>query len=41
MAGLGLCCCPQALSSCGEGGYSLVTVHGLIEAASLVAELGR
>ena len=39
MAGLGLRCCPQAFSGCGEGGYTLVAVHGLIEAASLVAEL--
>ena len=34
---LGLCCCAQAFSSCGEAGYSLVAVCGLIiTVASLV-----
>ena len=32
---LGLHCCAQAFSSCGEAGYSLVAVCGLITVASL------
>ena len=39
MAALGLCCCTQAFSSCGERGLLFVAVHGLLIAvASLVAE---
>ena len=39
MAGLGLCCCAWALSSCGEQGLFFVAVHGLlIVVASLVAK---
>ena len=38
-AALGLCCCAPALSSCGEWGYSLVAVPGLLTAvASLLSE---
>ena len=36
---LGLCCCAQAFSSCGEWGLLSVAVRGLlIVVASLVAE---
>ena len=39
MAVLGLRCCAQAFSSCGERGLLFVVVRGLlIAAASLVAE---
>ena len=39
MAVLGLCCCMQAFSSCGERGLLLVAVRELLIAvASLVAE---
>ena len=38
LAGLGLCCCVQAFSSCGEQGLLFIVVHGiLIAVASLVA----
>ena len=41
MAALGLRCCAQAFSSCGEQGLLFVVVCGLfIVAASLVAEHG-
>ena len=41
MAALGLHCCAEAFSSCGEQGLLLVVVHGLHGAvASLVAEHG-
>ena len=41
LAVLGLCCCAQAFSSCGERGLLLVAVRGLLIAvASLVAEHG-
>ena len=41
MAVLGLHCCAQAFSSCGERGLLFVAVHGLLIAvASLVAEHG-
>ena len=41
LAALGVHCCPQAFSSCGERGLLLVAVHGLLIAvASLVAEHG-
>ena len=41
LAVLGLCCCAQAFSSCGEWGLFFVAVHGvLIAVASLVAEHG-
>ena len=41
MAALGLCCCAQAFSSCGERGLLFVAVRGLLTAvASLVAEHG-
>ena len=41
LALLGLCCCTQAFSSCGERGLLFVAVHGLLIAvASLVAEHG-
>ena len=39
MAALGLCCCPQAFSSCCERGLLFVAVRGLLNAvASLVAK---
>ena len=39
LAALGLRCCTQAFSSCGELGLLFVAVHGLlIVVASLVAE---
>ena len=39
MAGLGLCCCAQAFSSCSEQGLFFVAVHELpIAVASLIAE---
>ena len=38
---LGLCCCTQAVSSCGEQGLLFIVVHGLLIAvASLVVEYG-
>ena len=38
---MGLHCCVQAFSSCGEWGLLLLEVHGLLIAvASLVAEHG-
>ena len=41
LAALGLRCCPQAFSSCGERGLLFVAVRGLLIAvASLVAEHG-
>ena len=41
LAALGLRCCTQAFSSCGERGLLFVAVHGLLVAvASLVAEHG-
>ena len=41
LATLGLRCCVQAFSSCGERGLLFVAVHGLLIAvASLVAEHG-
>ena len=41
LAALGLCCCAQALSSCGERGLLSVVVRGpLIAVASPVAEHG-
>ena len=41
MAVLGLCCCMQAFSSCGERGLLFVAVHGLfIAVASFVVEHG-
>ena len=41
LAVLGLRCCTQAFSSCGEQGLLFVAVHRLlIVVASLVAELG-
>ena len=41
LAGLGLRCCAQAFSSCGERGLLFVVVRGLLIAvASLVAEHG-
>ena len=41
LAALGLRCCAQAFSSCGERGLLFVTVHGLLIAvASLVVEHG-
>ena len=40
LAALGLLCCAQAFSSCGERGLLFVAVRGLlIVVASLVAEL--
>ena len=39
LVALGLCCCAQAFSSCGEEGYSLVAVCWLIiTVASLVVQ---
>ena len=41
MAALGLHCCSQAFSSCGERGLLFIAVHRLLAAvASLVAEHG-
>ena len=41
LAVLGLCCCMQPFSGCGEGGYSSLAMHGLlIVVASLVVEHG-
>ena len=41
LAALGLCCCTQAFSSCGERGLLFTVVRGLlIVVASLVAEHG-
>ena len=41
LAGLGLRCCAQAFSSCGERGLLFVAVRGLLIAvASLVVEHG-
>ena len=41
LAALGLRCCAQAFSSCGEQGLLFVAVHGLLIAvASLVARHG-
>ena len=41
MAALGLLCCTQAFSSCGERGLLFVAVHGLLIAvASLVVAHG-
>ena len=41
LAALGLCCCAQDFSSCGELGLLFVVVRGLLTAvASLVAEHG-
>ena len=41
MAVLGVRCCTQAFSGCGEQGLLFVAVHGLLIAvASLVAEHG-
>ena len=41
LAALGLHCCAQAFSSCGEWGLLFVAVHGLlIRVASLVVEHG-
>ena len=41
MVALGLRCCAQAFSSCGEWGLLLIAVCGLlIEMASLVLEQG-
>ena len=41
LASLGLCCCVQAFSSCGEQGLLFVAVRGLLIAvASLVAVHG-
>ena len=42
LAVLGLCCCAQAFSSCGERGLLFVAVRGLLIAvASLAADHGR
>ena len=38
LAALGLCCCMQPFSGCGEGGYSLVEYKFLIAVAPLVVE---
>ena len=41
LAALGLCCCTQAFSSCGEQWLLFIAVHGLLIAeVSLVAEHG-
>ena len=41
LAALGLCCCMQAFSSCGERGLLFIEVRRLLIAvASLVAEHG-
>ena len=41
LAALGLCCCVQVFSSCGEWGLLFVAVSGLLTVvASLVAEHG-
>ena len=38
MVALGIRCCTQSFSSCGEQGLLFVVVRGLIVAASLVEE---
>jgi len=38
LAALGLHCCVQAFSSCGEQRLLFLVVHGLLVVASLVAE---
>ena len=41
LSALGLCCCMQAFSSCGQRELLFIAVHGLLtEVASLVAEPG-
>ena len=40
LAALGLHCCTQAFSSCGELGLLFVVVHGLLIAVAFVAEHG-
>ena len=40
LAALGLHCCAQAFSSCGERGLLFVVVQGLLAVASLVEEHG-
>ena len=41
LAALGLCCCAQAFSSCGERGLLFIVVRGLLIAVvSLAAEHG-
>ena len=41
LAALGLCCCAQAFSSCGEQGLLFIVVRRLLTVvASLVAEHG-
>ena len=40
MAALGLCCCAQAFSSCGEQGYSVAVCRLVIAVTSLVGEHG-
>ena len=37
MAALGLCCCTQAFSSCGEQRLLFVAVHGLLTAVASLA----
>ena len=38
MAALGLCCCQGAFRSCGQWGYSLVAVRGLLLVVACLAE---
>ena len=38
MAVLGLCCCAQAFSSCGEQGLPFIVVRGLLIAVTSLAE---
>ena len=41
LAALGLCCCMQPFSGCGEGGYSSFAMRGLLTVvASFVVEHG-
>ena len=40
MAALGLCCCAQAFSSCGEHGLLFTAVHGLLIAVASLVEHG-
>ena len=40
LAVLGLCCCAQAFSSCGERGLLFIVVHGLLMAVASLVEHG-
>ena len=40
LAALGLCCCAQAFSSCGERGLLFIVVRGLLIAVASLVEPG-